>query len=359
MFEKTKALCDSFLDMGIPGFDMIVYHNGQEVLRYFNGFSDREKKIPIRGDERYYIYSCTKPITVTCAMQLFEQGKFSLDDPVSKYLPEFTHMQVKTEDGLVDAQRPILVRHLFTMTAGIVRTRQKILNSLGDPTLRETMKAFAREPLEFQPGDRYQYSLNHDVLGALIEIWSGESFQDYAKNHIFDPLGMKDTTYKLSVEDIPKLAVLYKWDKESGLILREEVTQEQVNKKYVCGGAGVVSTVTDYIKFCEALREGEKLLKRETIRLMTQDHLTPWQKRFNWKDKPHSYGLGMRVPSRDPHTEIRDWVDFGWSGMAGAFMAVDIPNKVTMFYVQHVKDPPNNGQKAFTYQYALEDMGLV
>ena len=121
----------------------------------------------------------------------------------------------------------------------------------------------------------------------------------------------------------------------------------------------MVSTVTDYIKFCEALREGEKLLKRETIRLMTQDHLTPWQKRFNWKDKPHSYGLGMRVPSRDPHTEGRDWVDFGWIGMAGAFMAVDIPNKVTMFYVQHVKDPPNNDKKAFTYRYALEDMGLL
>lgn len=354
MFEKTKALCDSFLNMGIPGFDMIVYHNGQEVLRYFNGFSDREKKTPVRGDERYYIYSCTKPITVTCAMQLYEQGKFSLEDALSDYLPEFRNMKVQTQDGLVDAKEPIRIKNLFTMTSGFGANRAALLAPYQDPTLREGMTVFAQSPLLFHPGQRYQYGISHDILGGLIEVLSGQSLQDYAKEHVFDRLGMKDTTYHLSVEEIPSVAGLYEYDKQNCVINRVPVTAEKVEKRYVNGGGGCVSTVTDYIKFCEALRTGETLLKRETIDFMARDHLTSEQKRPTWEGKTHSYGLGMRVPVGDP-----GWTDFGWSGMAGSFMVVDIPHNVTMFYVQHVLNPPNNGQKAFTYQYALEDMGLV
>ena len=355
MFEKTKALCNSFLDMGIPGFDMIVYKDGQEVFRYFGGYSDREKQIPTNGSERYYIYSCTKPITVTCAMQLYEQGKFSLDDALHDYIPEFRNMKVQTEDGLVDAKEPIRIRNLFTMTSGFGANRRALLSDNPDPTIQEALRIFAQSPLLFHPGQRYLYGISHDILGGLIELWSGQSFQDYAKEHIFDRLGMNDTTYLLPAEEIPTLAALYEYHKQSGSINHVPVTPETVAKKYVGGGFSCVSTVKDYILFCEALRDGETLLKRETIDFMTQVHLTPEQhKTYQNNAVSHSYGLGMRVPKPGSGR-----CDFGWSGMGGAFMAVDIPHGVTSFYIQHVKNPPNNSLKGFTYSYALEDMGLA
>ena len=107
MFEKTKALCDSFLDMVVPGFDLMVCKDGECVLRYMNGYSDRENRIPIKGDERYNIFSCSKPITCTAAMQLWERGAFKLEDKLSDYMPEFAEMTVRTEQGVRRAERPI------------------------------------------------------------------------------------------------------------------------------------------------------------------------------------------------------------------------------------------------------------
>lgn len=355
MFEKTKALCDSFLEMGIPGFDMIVYKDGQEIFRYFGGYSDREKQIPTNGNERYYIYSCTKPITVTCAMQLYEQGKFSLEDPLSDHIPEFKNMKVQTEDGLVDAKEPIRIRNLFTMTSGFGTNRNALLSGLPDPSLQEGLRLFAQSPLLFHPGQRYQYGLSHDILGGLIEIWSGQSFDAYAKDHVFDPLGMKNTTMKLPAEELHKVAPLYEYNKAENTITRVPLSGHPAGKKYVNGGGGCVSTVKDYIVFCEALRTGETLLKRETIDLINRIHLTPEQQLTYGKGVgSHSYGLGMRVarPGSGRY-------DFGWGGMGGAFMAVDIPHGVTTFYAQHVKNPPNNSLKGRTYTYALEDMGLT
>ena len=160
---------------------------------------------------------------------------------------------------------------------------------------------------------------------------------------------------KLPVEEISTLAALYEYNKQIGSIERVPVTVETVGKKYVNGGGGCVSTVKDYIVFCEALRTGEQLLKRETVDMITRNHLTPEQQQtYNKGVGRHSYGLGMRVPKPGSGR-----YDFGWSGMGGAFMAVDIPHGVTSFYIQHVKNPPNNSLKGFTYSYALEDMGLA
>ena len=118
MFEKTKKLCDSFLEMGVPGFDLAVYKDGECVLRYMGGYSDLENKIPMKGNERYNIYSCSKPINCVAAMQLWEKGLFSLDDKLSDYMPEFNEMSVRVEGGIKKAERPILIKHLFEMTVG-------------------------------------------------------------------------------------------------------------------------------------------------------------------------------------------------------------------------------------------------
>ena len=118
MFEKTKAFCDSFLEYGLPGFDLAVYQNGTCILRHMNGYSDLENKIPMNGQERYNLYSCSKVITCTAALQLWEKGLFSLEDKLADYLPEFQEMRVHTSHGIQTAQNPIRIRHLFEMTAG-------------------------------------------------------------------------------------------------------------------------------------------------------------------------------------------------------------------------------------------------
>ena len=118
MFEITKKFCDSFIEMGLPGFDLAVYKGGECILRYMNGYSDLENKVKIQGNERYNIYSCTKGITCVAALQLWEKGLYSLEDKLSDYMPEFEDMFVQTESGIKKAENPILIKHLFEMTAG-------------------------------------------------------------------------------------------------------------------------------------------------------------------------------------------------------------------------------------------------
>lgn len=359
MFEKTKALCDSFLGMGVPGFDLIVYKDGQCILRHMGGFSDPEQQLPITGKEKYNIYSCSKPITVTAAMQLWEKGLFSLDDKLSDYMPEFETMTVKTEDGIVPAKNSILVRHLFEMTAGFsyaLRSPQlELLRERTDgvcPT-REVARALASEPLFFEPGDRYQYSLCHDVLAALVEVLSGQYFEDYVREHIFEPLGMKDSTFLLPIERYEEVAAHYAFNAELGKpVLRSKVPSYRIGTRHASGGAGCVSTVEDYIKFAEALRTGEKLLKRDTVKLMITDRLTDHQKR-TLTFTTHGYGLGMRAP-----LEGHPRTDYGWGGAAGAYLAIDEPHGISLFYAQHVLSSPVQGLKAQTYTTVLEELGI-
>ena len=165
MFENLKKFCDYFLELGHPGFDLNVYKDGECVLRYMNGYSDMENKIKVNGNERYNIYSCSKVITCTAALQLLEKGLFSLEDKLSDYMPEFSEMTVKTDEGIKKAKNSILVKHLFEMTAGfnydcfspqLMKAREE---TGGRCPTREVMKYLAKEPLGFEPGERWEYSL--------------------------------------------------------------------------------------------------------------------------------------------------------------------------------------------------------
>jgi len=364
MFEKTKALCDSFLDTGVPGFDLMVCQDGQCVLRYMKGYSDRHNKIPMRGNERYNIYSCSKPITVTALMQLWEKGLFKLEDKLSDYMPEFAEMTVRTPEGIKKAENPIYIHNLFSMTAGFNYDLQSpaLLQLRADtenrcPT-REVARALAQDPLEFEPGTMFKYSLCHDVLAALLEVVTGEKFADYVKAHIFEPLGMTQSDFLLPMEDYSAIVPLYRSTSNGEVIphFAGNVPTFRIGVEHASGGAGCVSTVEDYMKFAEALREGERLLKRDTIQLMTTDRLTEEQrncflKRFNGN---YGYGLGMRVANSAGR------FDFGWGGAAGAYLAIDLPHKISIFYAQHVTLPPNRKQRKYLYTTVLEELtGIV
>ncbi len=358
MFEKTKAFCDSFLEMGVPGFAFAVYKDGECVLRHMGGCSDREAGLPINGTELYYLYSCSKPITCAAALQLWEKGLFSLEDRLADYMPEFKKMYVKTENGIKEAARPILIRHLFEMTAGFSyeldspSLRLAKEQTGGRCPTRETMKYMAREPLLFEPGERWEYSLCHDVLAALVEVLSGQSFDSYVKENIFNPLGMDSATFLPDEATLEKLACLYQRNIETGRIHNcGKANKYRLGSEYASGGAGCVSTVDDYMKFLEALRHGEKILKRSTIELMCTSRLSPHQERSFWMNVYHGYGLGVRTPR-----EGSIFTDFGWGGAAGAFLAVDIENGLSLFYCQHLLSPPNQGIRERVYLHVMAEL---
>lgn len=361
MFEQTKALCQHFLDMGIPGFDLIVYKDGECVLRHMGGYADPENKIPMQGKEKYHVYSCSKLITCVAAMQLWEKGLFSLEDNLADYLPAFKDMTVKTEDGGVrPAKNPIKILHLFQMTAGMnydmhTPGLEAYYSIPGNtcPTV-QTVNMFAKSPLEFEPGEGWKYSLCHDVLGALVEVLSGEKFEDYVKAHIFDPLGMEHSTFLHPLEDWEGFAKQYIYDAESGEFKRAWRYWCHLGKDFAGGGGGCISTVEDFIKFLEALRIGDVILKKETVALMATNHLTEQQMemhRLMKKSPNYGYGLGMRTPLGDPkHTE------FGWGGAAGAYASVDPVNNVTFYYAQHVLKAPNRHLRPWLYDTVRADL---
>lgn len=358
MFEQTKALCQHFLDMGIPGFDLIVYKDGACILRHMGGFADPENNIPVKGKEKYHIYSCSKPITCAAAMQLWEKGIFSLEDNLSDYMPAFAEMTVKTENGVRKAKKHIKIRDLFQMTSGMgydMHTPQleEYYSIPGNncPTV-ETVNMFAKNPLEFEPGEGWKYSFAHDVLGALVEVLSGEKFENYVKAHIFDPLGMEHSTFLHPLEDWEGFANMYCYDTETKKFDRAWRFWCHLGKEFAGGGGGCISTVEDYIKFLEALRVGDVILKKETIAMMATDYLTDRQRAmYIYGTTDSGYGLGMRAPRKDSI-----YKEFGWAGAAGAYASVDTDLNVSFYYSQHVITPPNRHLRKWLYNTIRADL---
>ena len=356
MLERTKKFCDSFLEIGLPGFDLAVWQKGKCILRHQSGYRDLENKIPVDGTERYNIYSCTKLFTCVAAMQLWEQGLFDLEEPLSKYLPEFQSMTVATEEGVVPASNPILIRHLFEMTAGfsyntaspsILRCKEE---TNGRCPTREAMKYIAREPLLFEPGDRWEYSLCHDVLAGLVEVLSSEKFEDYVQEHIFNVVGMKRTTLMLPEEELSTIAPQFTFSKGKAKPIGPNIASYKIGSEYASGGAGGISTVDDYVQFLEALRTGE-LLRPETVRLMATDRLTAHQKRTFWNKETHGYGLGVRC-----HKTGGLLSDFGWGGAAGAFLSIDLENEISIYFGTHCTNSPSRGLRHYIYRMVRAEL---
>ncbi len=356
MFEKIKKFCDSFLELGGPGFDLVIYKEGECILRYMNGYSDLENKVKMNGNERYNIYSCSKVITCTAALQLWEKGLFSLEDKLSEYMPEFKEMTVKTNDGINKAENPILIKHLFEMTAGFSydcnspQIKRAVEETSGRCPTRELIKYLAKEPLLFEPGDRWEYSLCHDVLAAFVEVVSGEKFETYVKKNIFDVIGMNNSTFMLSDEEIETITPQYRFENGKAVNIGKPIFKYKIGAEYASGGAGGISTVNDYIRFLEGLRT-YKLLKQETVKYMMIDRLTDEQKRTYWTKDTHGYGLGVRCPKGDER-----YLDFGWGGAAGAFLAIDVQNAISIYFGTHALSSPVQGLRSMLYRFVRAEL---
>ena len=340
-FSMLSSLLDQMLDAGIPGYDCAVYYKHQPVYRRCGGCSDRENAVPMGKDLIYYIYSATKVLTATCVLQLIERGDLHLTDALSDYLPEYRTMRVKDGDGTVPAQKPITIRDLLCMTGGLgydlespaVRACQKATG--GACPTREFVRALAEEPLLFQPGTRWNYSLGHDVLGAVIEVVSGQTFGEYMRRHIFEPCGMQDTTFRRTPDQDARFCQQYIYKADTGATEPMPSTNPFVfGTEYESGGAGLISTVKDYSLFQEALISG-KLLSPETVDAMQRPQLTEQELTgYDWPGLKgwYSYGYGVRTPL--PASGLAP--EFGWGGAAGALTMMDTHNDITLFYIQHV-----------------------
>lgn len=348
-FTALTERLDKFVELGVPANDCIVYYKGEEVYRYQNGYL---------GKERYNIYSCSKPITCAAALQLYEKGMFKLEDKLSDYMPEFKNMTVKEEDGTIrPAKTEITIKDLFCMTAGfsywLFTPYLELCRKETDgkcPT-RLTMEYLAKEPLLFDPGERWEYSLCHDVLAALVEVLSGMPFEEYVKKNIFEPLNMNHSDFLPDYSTLAnEITPLCKWNAEinGAEVLPSKVPAYRLGTEYASGGAGCVSTVEDYIKFTEAMRVGDVILKKETIDLMQTNQLTDKQLESCWVEG-YGYGLGVRCPIEGSAVS-----DFGWGGAAGAYLAMDRENEFSFFYAQHMLSTPveinRNGLTRVVYE---------
>ena len=337
MFEKLTEMTDRVLTYGVPGFALVVLKDGKEIYRHTAGYSDLEKKIPVTGHERLNLYSLSKVITCAAALLLVEEGKLHLTDKVSDYLPEFAHLTVKDGRGEREAKTPVTVHQLFTMTAGIgyeIDTNPAIVEMQaqtgGKCPTREIMRAIAKQPLHFEPGTGWVYGLCHDVLAAIIEVITGEKFSAFVKRRIFDPLGMKDSTFLLPAEELETVAPQYRTNDEDGKPVRidKEIQLYKMGSEYESGGAGCVSTPDDYLKFGEGLRTG-KILRPETLAWMRTNQLTAEQDAQYTSRERYGYGLGVRTPrGLQP--------DFGWGGAAGSYFGIIPEYGITFFFGMHV-----------------------
>ena len=356
-FTRLREFQDYLVSWRIPGCDCMVTKDHETVYRYHTGWANREAGLKMAGDELYFFWSASKVITTSLALRLHESGLFTMNDPLYFYMPEFRDMEVRTRiDGreeLVPAKNPIRIRHLFGMSAGFdynfgtpaVEEVKKATN--GDCPTREIARAIAKSPLCFEPGSRWQYSLCHDVLGAFIEVIAGKRLRDYAREVLFDPLGMEDTCYNLPApEKMARMAVQYNWRDDLGKCLPTNNTCGHIlGPGYDSGGAGVISTCADYMKFADTVanggtsKDGYRYLSPATVELWRTDTLTPENRAScDWPQLAgYGYGYGVRTMiDRAAGGSLGPVGEFGWGGAAGVWVILDPDNRVALVYTQHM-----------------------
>lgn len=388
--KRIDGLIEQYIDSNwINGATAIISRKGKIVYYEALGFDDTDMKIPLKKDAIMRIASQTKAITSVAVMILFEEGKFLLDDPVSKYIPEFKNPGVlenfnesDTTYTTIPAKSEITIRQLLTHTSGIqyAQIGNKTFNAIyakagiiagigvGGVTLVDIIKKLGPLPLAHQPGEKFTYGLNTDVLGYLVEVVSGMPFDVFLKKKIFDPLGMKDTYFYLPAEKRNRLATLYTGD-NTGHIKKAGATLEingtiysdypNMDGTYFSGGGGLASTAYDYAIFMQmllnnGLYNGKRILSRNSVRLMTTNQIGELK-----LGRGNTFGLGFElVTEKGSAFSSSPEGAYGWGGMFSSTYWIDPREQiVAQLFLQLY--PNRHGDihekfKVLTYQ-ALND----
>ncbi len=348
-------------DKRIAGAVTLVVRHGKVAWFKAQGMMDREAAKPMPADAMFRICSMTKPITTVAAMMLYEEGKFLLDDPVSKYLPEFKNAKVlvkpaQGEPYTIPATKEITIRDLMRHTSGItyqwnadlgpIYEKADVASGLlqYDGTIGDSVNRLAALPLLFNPGERFEYSLGVDVLGRVVEVLSGKPLDEFFRTRIFEPLGMKDTYFYPPENKVGRVATAYTFYPDKGLNRFPETPIHEGSfvysadyptrgpKKLFSGGAGLVSTAMDYARFCQMmLDEGKvgntRLLSRKTVELMTHDQLG--------KIGPdQAFGLGFGIDGvKTPLSELGSPGMYAWGGFFYTAFTIDPKEQMIVVFM--------------------------
>jgi len=348
-------------DKRIAGAVTLVVRHGKVAWFKAQGMSDREAAKAMPADAMFRICSMTKPITSVAVMMLYEEGKFLLDDPVSKYLPEFKNPRVlvKPASGAtytIPATKEITIRDLLRHTSGITYqwnddlgpTYEKADVASGllqfDGTIADNVRHLAALPLLFNPGDRFEYSLGVDVLGRLVEVVSGKPLDEFFRTRIFEPLGMKDTYFFPPDNKLDRMATAYTYYPDKGLNrfpdtpIREGSFVYSADypsrgpKKLFSGGAGLISTAMDYARFCQMMLDDGKvgntrLLSRKSVELMTHDQLGKIAADMG-------FGLGFGVDGvKAPLSELGSVGSCEWGGFFYTGFSIDPKEQMIVIFM--------------------------
>lgn len=363
-FAPVEALLDRWVERErVAGVLAIVDQRNERVFEYLRGYQDLDRKVRLRHDTIFRIYSMTKPITVVAALVLFDEGKLDLEDPLAKYVPAFEKVRVGVERrdpetgrprlDLVAPERPITIRDLMRHTSGLtygyfgtslVDRKVAAMNPMRpDRSLADMVEELARLPLKHQPGKVWEYGLSIDVLGRVIEVVSGTSLDRFFRERLFEPLGMKDTAFFVPAEKIERLATLYA--PVRGELRRSPMTalgDPTRRPALLSGGGGLYSTARDYMRFCRMLRnggalDGARILKAETVAEMARDQIGSTRKAGGAAAivGPQGFGLGVAVVTR-PRLAGAPAGTFWWGGAAGTVFWIDPHNEIVgLFMIQN------------------------
>jgi len=355
-------LTETYLQPGkLPGAIVKVLHRGETVLSAIQGHADVAAGLPYAEDTIFRIYSMTKPVASVALMMLVEEGRVQLDDPVHRYIPAWKDLRVyrsgTLKTGWVTAPpaRPMQVIDLLRHTAGLTYGFQLNTNvdaayrrlgigeiEKGDITLSGMIEALAELPLEFSPGEYWNYSVATDVVGWLVQVIAGRPFEDFVAERVLKPCGMVDTGFHVRDGEGHRLATCYSPTKEGGLAVQDQAETSPFLKPpaFVSGGGGLVSTAADYLRFAEALRTGNPaLVSRKTLALMTANHLPggktlPALSRSAFSEAAYDgvgFGLGFATTTAIEKTMVAGSNgDYFWGGAASTFFWVDPAEELTV-----------------------------
>jgi CubicO group peptidase (beta-lactamase class C family) len=350
-------------DKRIAGAVTMVIRHGHVAWFKAQGMMDREAGKPMRPDAMFRICSMSKPITSVAVMILYEEGYFLLDDPISKYLPEFKNPKVLVKPATgepysIPATKEITIRDLLRHTSGLTYQWNVDLGSKYqsanvasgllpyDGTIGDSVTRLASVPLLFNPGDRFEYSLGVDVLGRLVEVVSGKPLDEFFRTRIFEPVGMKDTYFYPPDNKLDRLAAAYTYYADKGLNrfpdtpIKEGPFEYSADypyhgpKKLFSGGAGLVSTVEDYARFSQMMLDGGKagntrLLSRKSVELMTSDQLGKIS-----PDQAYGFGLGFGIDGvRAPLRELGSPGLYDWGGFFYTAFSIDPREQMIVIFM--------------------------
>jgi CubicO group peptidase (beta-lactamase class C family) len=386
--QRVNSLMQGYVDSGrLAGVVTLLAREG-EVFHFERfGYQDLASQKPMELDMIFRFYSMTKPITSVAVMMLYEAGHFHLDDPVSTFIPELDGLKVfdgmgQTGAKLVPQQIPITIRQLLTHTAGLSYGHYEDEqmdqtyhdDTLNDPdiSLKEMVEKLSHLPLIGQPGTAWRYSFATDVLGRLVEMISGESFDSFLKDRIFDPLGMDDTAFYVAEDKLDRLSAIYGPSENGGI---QELDNPGVNKykrplTNFSGGGGLTSTAADYLKFCQMMLDGGssnggRILAPKTIEMMTSNHLPDDLLQGEVKESGVDYsqgcgfGLGFRVIlDIAEHGIIGSDGSYSWGGAASTVFWIDpIEDLIAIMLTQFMPSSQYPIRREFqvaTYQAMVE-----